>query len=85
MNVHQFTSESYSEHYSTAAWQDVLGGFGLRSSPMSATTWRHATAMLRGSLDGVGLVRFTACAGFFASAAAGGSADLVVPAEDGGV
>ena len=60
MSIHPFTSESYSEGDRTEAWQDVLGGFGLRSQPMSAMHGEHATALSRASLDGVGLMRFAA-------------------------
>jgi len=48
MSIHPFTSESYSEADRTEAWQDVLGGFGLRSQPMSAMHGEHATAFVPG-------------------------------------
>ena len=65
MSIHPFTSESYSEGDRTEAWQDVLGGFGLRSSPLSAMHGEHATALARASLDGVGLMRFAAARRYF--------------------
>ena len=60
MSIHAFTSESYSENDRIEAWQDVLGGFGLRSASLSAKYGEHATALSRASLDGVGLMRFAA-------------------------
>src|ERR1700744_6753831 len=60
MSIHAFTSESYSETDRIEAWQDVLGGFGLRSSSLSAKHGEHATALSRASLDGVALMRFAA-------------------------
>src|SRR6201996_2293535 len=60
MTIHAFTSESYSESDRIEAWQDVLGGFGLRSASLSARQGEHATALSRASLDGVGLMRFAA-------------------------
>jgi acetamidase/formamidase/AraC-like DNA-binding protein len=84
MSIHAFTSESYSEHDRTEAWQDVLGGFGLRSSPLSARYGEHATALSRASLDGVGLMRFAAGPQVFSPLPR--RADLpilLMPAEDG--
>src|ERR1700761_6361759 len=86
MSIHAFTSESYSEHDRTEAWQDVLGGFGLRSSPLSARYGEHATALSRASLDGVGLMRFAAGPQVFSPLPR--RADLpilLIPAEDGAV
>src|ERR1700691_953720 len=60
MNIQPFTSESYCEGDRTEAWQDVLSGFGLQSSPLSAMHGEHATALSRASLGGVGLMRFAA-------------------------
>jgi acetamidase/formamidase len=84
MSIHPFTSESYSEGDRTEAWQDVLGGFGLRSQPMSAMHGEHATALSRASLDGVGLMRFAAAPQIFSPLPR--RADLpilLLPTEDG--
>jgi len=84
MSIHPFTSESYSEGDRTEAWQDVLGGFGLRSQPMSAMHGEHATALSRASLDGVGLMRFAAAPQVFSPLPR--RADLpilLLPTEDG--
>ncbi len=86
MSIHAFTSESYSENDRTEAWQDVLGGFGLRSAPLSAKYGEHATALSRASLDGVGLMRFAAGPQVFSPLPR--RADLpilLIPAEDGAV
>ena len=86
MSIHAFTSESYSENDRIEAWQDVLGGFGLRSSPLSAKYGEHATALSRASLDGVGLMRFAAGPQVFSPLPR--RADLpilLMPAEDGAV
>lgn len=86
MSIHAFTSESYSENDRIEAWQDVLGGFGLRSSPLSAKHGEHATALSRASLDGVGLMRFAAGPQVFSPLPR--RADLpiaLMPAEDGAV
>src|SRR4030088_333117 len=86
MSIHPFTSESYSEGARTEAWQDVLGGFGLRSQPMSAIHGEHATALSRASLDGVGLMRFAAAPQVFSPLPR--RADLpilLLPTEDGAV
>jgi acetamidase/formamidase/AraC-like DNA-binding protein len=86
MSIHPFTSESYSEGDRTEAWQDVLGGFGLRSSPMSAMHGEHATALSRASLDGVGLMRFAAAPQVFSPLPR--RADLpilLLPTEEGAV
>jgi acetamidase/formamidase/AraC-like DNA-binding protein len=58
MSVHLFTSESYCEVGRAEAWQDVLGGFGLQSRPISIVHGGYATALSRAALDGVGLMRF---------------------------
>jgi acetamidase/formamidase/AraC-like DNA-binding protein len=86
MSIHAFTSESYSENDRIEAWQDVLGGFGLRSSPLSIRYGEHATALSRASLDGVGLMRFAAGPQVFSPLPR--RADLpilLMPAEDGAV
>ncbi|SDS87653.1 acetamidase/formamidase family protein [Bradyrhizobium canariense] len=86
MSIHAFTSESYSENDRIEAWQDVLGGFGLRSAPMSAKHGEHATALSRASLDGVALMRFAAGPQVFSPLPR--RADLpiaLMPAEDGAV
>ena len=86
MSIHAFTSESYSENDRIEAWQDVLGGFGLRSSPLSVRYGEHATALSRASLDGVGLMRFAAGPQVFSPLPR--RADLpilLMPAEDGAV
>ena len=86
MSIHAFTSESYSESDRIEAWQDVLGGFGLRSSSLSAKYGEHATALSRASLDGVGLMRFAAGPQVFSPLPR--RADLpilLIPAEDGAV
>ena len=86
MSIHAFTSESYSEHDRTEAWQDVLGGFGLRTSPLSAKYGEHATALSRAALDGVGLMRFAAGPQVFSPLPR--RADLpilLMPTEDGAV
>jgi hypothetical protein len=86
MSIHPFTSESYSEGDRTEAWQDVLGGFGLRSQPMSAIHGEHAMALSRASLDGVGLMRFAAAPQVFSPLPR--RADLpilLLPTEDGAV
>ncbi|WP_213769645.1 acetamidase/formamidase family protein [Bradyrhizobium sp. dw_78] len=86
MSIHAFTSESYPENDRIEAWQDVLGGFGLRSSPLSAQYGEYATALSRASLDGVGLMRFAAGPQVFSPLPR--RADLpvaLVPAEDGAV
>ena len=72
MSIQPFTSESYCEGDRTEAWQDVLSGFGLRSSPMSALHGEHATALSRASQDGVGFMRFAAApSGFLGTAPTG--------------
>jgi acetamidase/formamidase/AraC-like DNA-binding protein len=86
MSIHAFTSESYSETDRIEAWQDVLGGFGLRSSSLSAKYGEHATALSRASLDGVGLMRFAAGPQVFSPLPR--RADLpilLIPTEDGAV
>src|SRR6202012_3308761 len=86
MTIHAFTSESYSESDRIEAWQDVLGGFGLRSASLSARHGEHATALSRASLDGVGLMRFAAGPQVFSPLPR--RADLpilLIPAEDGAV
>jgi acetamidase/formamidase/AraC-like DNA-binding protein len=86
MSIHAFTSESYSEHDRTEAWQDVLAGFGLRSSPLSARYGEHATALSRASLDGVGLMRFAAGPQVFSPLPRRPDLPiLLMPAEDGAV
>src|SRR6201996_3693269 len=85
MSIHAFTSESYSENDRIEAWQDVLGGFGLRSS-LSAKYSEHATALSRASLDGVGLMRFAAGPQFFSPLPRRAEFPiLLIPAEDGAV
>jgi acetamidase/formamidase/AraC-like DNA-binding protein len=86
MSIHAFTSESYSETDRIEAWQDVLGGFGLRSSPLSAKYGEHATALSRASLDGVGLMRFAAGPQVFSPLPRRAELPiLLMPAEDGAV
>jgi acetamidase/formamidase/AraC-like DNA-binding protein len=86
MSIHAFTSESYSESDRTEAWQDVLGGFGVRSSPLSAKYGEHATAQSRASLDGVGLMRFAAGPQAFSPLPRRAELPiLLMPAEDGAV
>ena len=86
MSIHAFTSESYSESDRIEAWQDVLGGFGLRSSPLSAKYGEHATALSRASLDGVGLMRFAAGPQVFSPLPRRAELPiLLMPAEDGAV
>src|SRR6202012_2932007 len=86
MSIHAFTSESYSENDRIEAWQDVLGGFGLRSSPLSARYGEHATALSRASLDGVGLMRFAAGPQVFSALPRrAGLPIILMPTEDGAV
>jgi acetamidase/formamidase/AraC-like DNA-binding protein len=86
MSIHAFTSESYSENDRIEAWQDVLGGFGLRSSPLSVKYGEHATALSRASLDGVGLMRFAAGPQVFSPLPRRAELPiLLMPAEDGAV
>jgi acetamidase/formamidase/AraC-like DNA-binding protein len=86
MSIHAFTSESYSQNDRIEAWQDVLGGFGLRSSPLSAKYGEHATALSRASLDGVGLMRFAAGPQVFSPLPRRAELPiLLMPAEDGAV
>jgi len=86
MSIHAFTSESYSENDRIEAWQDVLAGFGLRSSPLSAKYGEHATALSRASLDGVGLMRFAAGPQVFSPLPRRAELPiLLMPAEDGAV
>jgi acetamidase/formamidase/AraC-like DNA-binding protein len=86
MNIHPFTSESYSEADRTEAWQDVLAGFGLRSAPMSIMHGEHATALSRASLDGVGLMRFAAGPQVFSALPGRAGLPIVLmPTEDGAV
>ncbi|MDB5611597.1 MAG: transcriptional regulator [Bradyrhizobium sp.] len=86
MSIHPFTSESYSEGDRIEAWQDVLGGFGLRSSPMSALHGEYATALSRASLDGVGLMRFAAGPQVFSPLPRRADLPIVLmPTEDGAV
>src|SRR3984885_105348 len=86
MNIQPFTSESYCEGDRTEAWQDVLSGFGLRSSPLSVMHGEHATALSRASLDGVGLMRFAAGPQVFSPLPRRAELPiLVMPAEDGAV
>ena len=86
MSIHAFTSESYSENDRIEAWQDVLGGFGLRSSPLSAKYGEYATALSRASLDGVGLMRFAAGPQVFSPLPRRAELPiLLMPAEDGAV
>lgn len=67
MNAQSFTSESYSEDSRQSAWQDVLGGFGLHSSPAKASLFGHATALSRVSSVGVRLGKLTAGAQFLST------------------
>lgn len=60
MNAQPFTSESYSEDIRQSAWQDVLGGFGLHSSPAKVPHFVHATALSRISSVGVRLGKLAA-------------------------
>jgi acetamidase/formamidase/AraC-like DNA-binding protein len=86
MSIHPFTSESYSEGDRTEAWQDVLSGFGLRSSLTSAKHGDHATAVSRASLDGVGLIRFASGPQVFAPVPRRADLPIVLmPTEDGAV
>ena len=86
MSIRPFTSESYSEAERTEAWQDVLGGFGLRSAPISAMYGEHATALSRASLDGVGLMRFAAGPQVFSALPRRAGLPIVLmPTEDGAV
>jgi acetamidase/formamidase/AraC-like DNA-binding protein len=86
MNVHLFTSESYCEGDRAEAWQDVLGGFGLRSRPILGLHGEHATALSRAALDGVGLMRFATGPQIFTPLPRRAELPiLLVPAEDGAV
>jgi hypothetical protein len=86
MSIQPFTSESYCEGDRTEAWQDVLGGFGLRSSPLSAMHGEHATALSRASLDGVGLMRFAAGPQVFSPLPRRAELPIILlPTEDGAV
>jgi acetamidase/formamidase/AraC-like DNA-binding protein len=86
MSIQPFTSESYSEGDRTEAWQDVLSGFGLRSSQVSAKQSGHVTALARASLDGVGLIRFAAAPQIFSPVPRRADLPIVlVPTEDGAV
>src|ERR1700723_2352862 len=86
MSIQPFTSESYCEGDRTEAGQDVLGGFGLRSSPLSAMHGEHATALSRAALDGVGLMRFAADPQVFSALPRRAELPIILlPAEDGAV
>src|SRR3984885_15254270 len=86
MNIQPFTSESYCEGDRTEAWQDVLSGFGLRSSPLSAMHGEHATALSRAALDGVGLMRFAAAPQVFSARPRRAELPIILlPTEDGAV
>jgi acetamidase/formamidase/AraC-like DNA-binding protein len=86
MNIQPFTSESYCEADRTEAWQDVLSGFGLRSSPLSAMHGEHATALSRAALDGVGLMRFAAGPQVFSALPRRAELPIILlPTEDGAV
>ena len=86
MSIQPFTSESYCEGDRTEAWQDVLSGFGLRSSPMSALHGEHATALSRASQDGVGFMRFAAAPQVFSALPRRADLPIILmPAEDGAV
>ena len=60
MSLRQFTSESYSEGARDAAWQDLIGMLGLRSTFPPQALDGHATASLRGSPDGISIARLAA-------------------------
>ena len=60
MSLRQFTSESYSEGGRGAAWQDLIGTLGLRSTFPPQALDGHATATLRGSPDGISIARLAA-------------------------
>ena len=60
MSLRHFTSESYSEGGRGAAWQDLIGTLGLRTTFPPHARDGHATAALRGSPDGIGLARLAA-------------------------
>ena len=60
MSLQQFTSETFAEGHRAVAWQDILSGFGLRSTSRPAHRGSHATAVLQGSADAVLLARLTA-------------------------
>jgi acetamidase/formamidase/AraC-like DNA-binding protein len=86
MNIQPFTSESYCEGDRTEAWQDVLSGFGLQSSPLSAMHGEHATALSRASLGGVGLMRFAAGPQVFSPLPRRAELPMILlPTEDGAV
>src|SRR6202167_4889931 len=86
MNIQPFTSESYCEGDRTEAWQDVLSGFGLQSSPLSAMHGEHATALSRASLGGVGLMRFAAGPQVFSVLPRRAELPMILlPTEDGAV
>ncbi len=86
MSIHLFTSESYCEVGRAEAWQDVLGGFGLQSQPISIVHGGHATALSRAALDGVGLMRFAGGPQIFSPLPRRSELPiLLMPAEDGAV
>jgi acetamidase/formamidase/AraC-like DNA-binding protein len=86
MSIQPFTSESYCEADRTDAWQDVLSGFGLRSSPISTLHGEHATALSRAALDGVGFMRFAAAPQVLSARPRRADLPIILmPAEDGAV
>ncbi len=60
MTLRHFTSESYPEGGRGAAWQDLIGTLGLRSTLPPHGLVVHATATLRGSPDGTSIARLSA-------------------------
>ena len=60
MHLRHFTSESYPEGGRDAAWQDLIGRFGLRSTFPPHGLMVHATATLRGSPDGISIAKLAA-------------------------
>lgn len=60
MNVRRFTSESYPDGERRAAWRGVLAALGLSADAPSAGWGSHATAILRGTGEGITVGRLVA-------------------------
>ncbi len=60
MSLCGFTSESYAATDRQAAWQDILGAFGLRSTSLAPAHSLHAMSTRRGSSDGMVIGRIAA-------------------------
>ncbi|MBS7539607.1 acetamidase/formamidase family protein [Ancylobacter lacus] len=78
MNAQPFTSESYSEDARQPAWQDVLGGFGLTSTPLRTSHSSHATALSRSTTRGIRLGRLAAGAQVLSTSGHRGELPLLV-------